>query len=191
MHADFNVVLDACVLANASLCDLLLRLAETPRLYLPRWTPRILDEVQNTQQHKLTQKWPKALSDKWRAEVEKHFPEAMIQGFEPFESMATNDEGDRHVLAAAIKDQAEVIVTFNLKHFKKEALEPFGVVARHPAEFLITLYSIDPGVFVSKISAIATARKKPIGEVLLHLRKSVPRFVDSFVLRLGIELPEG
>jgi hypothetical protein len=36
MRADFKVVLDACVLANFGVCDLLLRLAERPRLYLPR-----------------------------------------------------------------------------------------------------------------------------------------------------------
>jgi hypothetical protein len=33
MKADFRVVLDACVLANFGVCDLLLRLAERPRLY--------------------------------------------------------------------------------------------------------------------------------------------------------------
>lgn len=45
MQADFQVVLDACVLANAGLCDLFLRLAEPPRLYLPLWSQEILDEV--------------------------------------------------------------------------------------------------------------------------------------------------
>ena len=36
MQADFRVVLDACVLANAGVCDLFLRLAEPPRSSSPR-----------------------------------------------------------------------------------------------------------------------------------------------------------
>lgn len=35
MRADFRVVLDACVLANYGVANLLLLLAEKPRLYLP------------------------------------------------------------------------------------------------------------------------------------------------------------
>lgn len=34
MQADFKIVLDACVLANIAVCDLFLRLAEKPRLFL-------------------------------------------------------------------------------------------------------------------------------------------------------------
>jgi len=39
------VVLDACVLANFSLCDTLLRLAEPPRLFEPKWTEEIISET--------------------------------------------------------------------------------------------------------------------------------------------------
>lgn len=46
MQADFKVVIDACVLANIAVCDLFLRLAEKPRLCLPRWSTEILDEVE-------------------------------------------------------------------------------------------------------------------------------------------------
>ena len=51
--ADYPVVLDACVLANHNVCDLLLRLAEAPRMYTPLWSDRILDEVGSAQTHKL------------------------------------------------------------------------------------------------------------------------------------------
>lgn len=39
------------------------------------------------------------------------FPEAMISGYEPLEAAMTNDPKDRHVLAAAIRGRADVIVT--------------------------------------------------------------------------------
>lgn len=35
MKADYRVFIDACVLANQSVCNLLLRLAERPRLIVP------------------------------------------------------------------------------------------------------------------------------------------------------------
>jgi len=99
MRADFKVVLDACVLAPASLCELLLRLAESPRLYSPRWGPEILDEVHRTQVGKLG--FPKELADYWRQEVDQHFSEALVTNAEPLECACETDEKDRHVLAVA------------------------------------------------------------------------------------------
>jgi hypothetical protein len=45
MRADYRVVLDACVLIPMPLADTLLRMAEAPRLYLPRWSQAIMNEV--------------------------------------------------------------------------------------------------------------------------------------------------
>lgn len=53
MIADYKILLDACVLANYDVCNLYLRLAEKPRLFLPKWSPDILDEVYNTHVNKL------------------------------------------------------------------------------------------------------------------------------------------
>ena len=41
----FVVVLDTCVLVPMPLCDTLLRLAEDPAFYMPRWSAGILDEL--------------------------------------------------------------------------------------------------------------------------------------------------
>ncbi len=45
MRGGSRVVLDACVLIPMPLADTLLRMAEEPRLYLPRWPQAIMDEV--------------------------------------------------------------------------------------------------------------------------------------------------
>jgi hypothetical protein len=48
MISGYQVVLDACVLVNAALRDTLLRLAEPPHLYLPRWSHDIMLETERT-----------------------------------------------------------------------------------------------------------------------------------------------
>ena len=48
MTKDYLVVLDACVLVSAGLRDTLLRLAESPRLYVPKWSEDIIEEMART-----------------------------------------------------------------------------------------------------------------------------------------------
>ncbi len=158
MQADFKVVLDACVLANAGLCDLFLRLAEPPRLYLPLWSAEIRDEVRRTQTTKLKRLYPSELADYWRREVTRAFPEAEVSGYSQLVSLMTNHEKDRHVLAAAVKGGASLIVTFNLKDFAGADLQPWAITASHPQDYLLTLHSMNPGVVVAKLAAIAQAK---------------------------------
>ena len=127
------VVLDACVLANFSLCDTLLRLAEPPRLFEPKWSEEIIRETTRTLELKLG--WPNSLTAHLERELHAHFSEAWISGYESLIARMTNDEKDRHVVAAAIHSGSPMILTFNLRHFKAEHLKPWGVVALHPQSF--------------------------------------------------------
>jgi predicted nucleic acid-binding protein len=45
-----------------------------------------------------------------------NFGEAWITGYEPLIPRMTNDEKDRHVVAAAVQAQAGIILTLNLHH---------------------------------------------------------------------------
>jgi hypothetical protein len=72
------VVLDACVLANFSLGDTLLRLAEPPRLFEPKWSEQIIREATRTLELKLG--WPSSLTTHLEAELRAHFSEAWISG---------------------------------------------------------------------------------------------------------------
>lgn len=150
---NFKVVLDACALIPPSLCDLLLRLAEPPRLYRPQWTEAILDEVRRNQVLKIGFRQERA--DSWRHEVARHFPEAMVTRYQPYEDGLTISPKDRHVLAAAIRCEADLIVTFNIRHFPSEALAPFDVEAMSPGAFLTCLYEIRPQVVLAKLDDIA------------------------------------
>ena len=188
MNANFRVVLDACVLANFGLCDLFLTLAETPRLYQPLWDREILEEVQRTQVGKLS--WPKDLAKSWREAVESAFPEAMVTGHESLLPVCANHEKDRHVLATAIRGHAELIVTSNLRHFPAKSLEPWDVFACHPADYLITLYTLNAGVVVARLEEIARKRKRTPEQHLALLGKSVPAFAAHLAEAVGWDLPE-
>jgi len=56
----------------------------------------------------------------------------------------TNDPKDRHVLAAAVRGNADAMVTANLKDFPPTALAPYELEALHPDEFLLDQLALDP-----------------------------------------------
>src|SRR5258706_966665 len=87
------VVLDACVLANFSLCDTLLRCAESPRLFEPKWSDEIILETTRTLESKLN--WPSSLAAYFQAELRVHFADAWITDYQSLIPRMTNDEKDR------------------------------------------------------------------------------------------------
>ena len=82
--------------------------------------------------------------------MDAHFPDCLVEGYEPIiDNLQLPDVDDRHVLAAAIRGQAEAIITFNLKDFPASILEPFGIQAIHPDEFLSDMYELKPSDAIS------------------------------------------
>lgn len=186
MIADFPVLLDACVLANFGVCDLLLRLAEEPRMFSPRWSKFILQEVRRTHLERLKPPWPETIADSWQTSVQSAFPEADVSDYESLVGILTNAPKDRHVLAAAIKGNASLIVTFNLRDFPAESLVAWGVNAVHPQDYLLTLYSMNPALVSMRLSDIAHQRKREVQDILLHLGKSVPSFASRVLEDVGM-----
>jgi hypothetical protein len=140
LTGNFPAVLDACVLWPNSLRDTSLRLAETPRLYIPKWTDRIWEAVLRNLERRSglsAQQTGHLLS-----QVQLHFPEAFVTGYEPLIDLMANDLKDRHVAAAAVRCNAQVIVTFNLKDFPPASLAVWGVEAQHPDDFLLYQYDL-------------------------------------------------
>jgi len=183
MIADYKILLDANVLANYAVCNLYLRLAEKPRLFLPKWSPDILDEVFNTHVNKLN--WPKDLADSFQDSVQEAFPEAMINDYQELIPAMTNDEKDRHVLAAAVKDKLNLIITFNLKDFKEEDLAKWNIEAMHPQDYLLTLYSMKPGIVMMKLSKIAQRKDQDLEDLILDFGKSLPKFSKKLLEDMG------
>jgi predicted nucleic acid-binding protein len=176
------VVLDACVLVNFSLCDTLLRLAEPPRLFEAKWSEEIIRETTRTLQSKLG--WPKHLTAHLEAELRVHFSEAWIADYQSLIPQMTNDEKDRHVLAAAVQVRAPFIVTFNLRHFRPEHLRSWGVCAFHPQSFLIEVFRKEEALVMAKLEQQAADRRRTLRELLGILNATVPEFV-AFVSGAG------
>lgn len=184
MNADYKILLDANVLANFAVCDLYLRLAEKPRLVLPKWTNQILDEVHRTHVEQLG--WDQTLADTFRKAVTKSFPEAFISGYEDLVPLMTNDQKDRHVLAAAVREKLDIIITFNLKDFKPGDLEKWNVRALHPQDYLLTIYSMNPQVVIMKLNQIARKKEEELEDTIIRFGKALPAFSTRLLEDMGI-----
>ena len=186
MNPNFTVILDACVLVPAALRDTLLRLAEK-RLFLPKWTDAIIAELTTTLENKL-EKTPEQTSH-LVSELERHFKDAWVDEYASLISSCTNDKKDRHVLAAAIKSDSELIVTFNLRHFPEASLKPWKVYVSHPDEFLVDLYDQEPELVIRTLHEQAEDLKRTLDKLLSVLNPGVPKFVQLVSERLGLETP--
>lgn len=183
MRADFKVVLDACVLANYGVANLLLLLAEKPRLYLPVWSEEILAETRRTQLGPLH--WPAHVADSFQRELRLAFPESLTEGYDHLLAQCANDPKDRHVLACAIHSKAEVILTFNLRDFSPADLEPWGVTAKHPQDYLLTLFDLEPLHVMHQLGAAAQKRGCTLEDHLIDLGRFVPEFSSRLLDELN------
>ena len=183
MRADYRIFLDACVLANFGVCDLLLRLSERPRLIVPHWSDEVLAEVRRTQTEKLG--WPPELAASFQVKVREAFPDATVEGYESLLPSLANDAKDRHILAAAIRGDCPLILTFNLKHFPPEALAPWGIRASHPQDYLLVLYEMEPRQITACLGEIAGQRKLEMEDVLIRLGQALPAFSQRLLDDLG------
>jgi predicted nucleic acid-binding protein len=189
--SSFGVVLDASALVPASLCDALLSAADH-RLDRPMWSDAILDEMERNVARLFQQYGTSAhdaiyIASYRRGEMIKSYPEAAITGYESLIGAMENDVKDRHVLAAAIRASAQVIVTADARGFPDSALGPFGIVAQTPDEFLKDLLGFDSSTMLDVIRNMAAAKSKPPMtelELLRRLGKCAPDFAASALIML-------
>lgn len=156
----FIVVYDANVLYPNTLRDLLIRISQAG-LVQAKWTNKILDEMLRA----LTRNRPEIPSDKLdrlRRLMNGAVRDCLISGYEPLtKGLKLPDPGDRHVLAAAIKAGAQVIVTANLKHFPADVLRQWDVEAKSPDDFVLDQVGIDGRTVAACVQQIADSRTRP------------------------------
>ncbi|GGT37041.1 PIN domain-containing protein [Nonomuraea spiralis] len=156
----YVVVYDANVLYGNTLRDLLIRLAMTGRVQA-KWTNGILDEMQRNLAANRPD-IPAEKLNKLRSLMNLAVRDCLVEGHEPLiEGLKLPDPDDRHVLAAAIKVGAQVIVASNLKDFPAEHLAAWDVEVKSPDDFVLDLIALDGRVVWACVQQIADSRISP------------------------------
>ena len=97
--------------------------------------------------------------------------DCLVEGFEDLiDSLSLPDPDDRHVLAAAVRAGAQVIVTANLQDFPAHALAPYRLEAKHPDDFMVEMIDMAPALVAQVMTEQAAALKNPPRTVLELLR---------------------
>jgi predicted nucleic acid-binding protein len=129
----FTCVLDTRVIYPIDIRDLLLWFAYFD-LYRPKWSQTIFDELLKIM---LEKGMPKEKAKEQIERINAAFPDSMVNNYEELiATLSLPDKKDCHVLAAAIKSDANLIVTNNLKDFDTEYLSKFGLYAKTADDFI-------------------------------------------------------
>jgi hypothetical protein len=174
MISTFTAVIDANVFYGARLRSLMLYLAQTG-LFRAHWSNDIHEEwISNVLRNR---------SDLQRGDLEKTRQlmdsavlDCLVFDYEALiPSLTLPDENDRHVLAAAIRGRANVIVTFNMKDFPDDALMRHGMHSRHPDDFLLDLFGVDEEACIDAVQEDIAHYKNPpltVEDYLTSLEKA-------------------
>ncbi len=168
--AGFTVFYDANVLYPAELRNLLMHLSLTG-LFRAKWSADVHEEWMRS----LLKNRPDLTREKLertRQLMDRATIDALVTGYEHLiPGLVLPDEDDRHVLAAAIRCGASLIITCNLSDFPAEALSPFDIEAQHPDEFILHLLDLAPGRVIEAAQNHRTSLRNP--------PKTVEEYVDS------------
>lgn len=154
----FKCVLDTNVIYPLWTRDLLLWFANYD-LYTPQWSENICCE------------WISVMikkgvdideANKRASIINEAFPDALVENYSSLiEHLSLPDEGDRHVLAAAIKTNANLIITNNLKDFPEKYLASYGLRAKTPDDFLTDIIDLNPDIALEAFKSLVLNKKKP------------------------------
>jgi predicted nucleic acid-binding protein len=139
-------------------------------LFRARWSNTIHEEwMRNLLANRPDLK--RAQLERTRDLMNLHIQDCLVEGYELLiPGLSLPDPDDRHVLAAAVRAGADVIVTYNLRDFPVELLAPFEIEAQHPDDFVLHL--------LNQASETVCAAVKRQRATLKNPPKSVEEFLD-------------
>jgi len=168
----FTAVLDTNVIYPVIIRDLLFWFAYYD-LYTPKWSYHIFDEWKEVMQRKGVS--PEEAEKRVR-KANLAFPDALVQNYEGLiELLNLPDEKDRHVLAAAIKTNAHIIVSNNIKDFPEEVLDNYGLKIKTADDFLTDIIDLNTEIAIEAFKEMVLNKKNPDWdeyEVLDSLRRN-------------------
>ena len=149
-----------------------MRLAMTD-LFKAHWTDQIHEEWINALLRQ--DKHSRETLERARDLMDAHVRDAKVTGYEHLiDTLELPDPDDRHVLAAAIRCNADAIVTFNLKDFPPEKLAFYDIDVLHPDDFIYYQVDMAPPICCRAIHQQRLALKNPevdVAEFLATLQK--------------------
>lgn len=154
----FTCVLDTNVIYPIEIRDLLFWFAHYD-LFTPKWSTHIFDEWISVMHRKGI-----SIEEAERRvnRANKAFPDAFVLNYEGLiDSLQLPDLKDRHVLAAAIKINANVIVTNNSKDFPNDYLGSFGLTAKTADDFLTDIIDLNPQQAIAAFKELVLYRRNP------------------------------
>lgn len=161
----FTALVDACSLVSVLGRNTILSLAEA-ELFRVRWSEEILGETElalarmfATRGHNA----PEDLAVKQIAAIRRAFPDAMVDDYEEFkpEVSILPDGDDAHVIAAACRCRASVLVTENIKHFPDLILSPLGIESKASDDFIADTIDLDPLLAVRALARMRVRFQNP------------------------------
>ncbi len=157
----YTAFLDANVLYSAAIRDICMEVA-LAKMYRAKWSADLHREwIESLLSNRHDLK--RINLERTRDLMDLSIPTAMVTGYEqliegiPIE----NDPDDRHVVAAAIIGQCDVIVTNNLSHFPIDKLKDYDLEVQRPDDFLAHHLDLEPGTFCSAVRTSRVGKKNP------------------------------
>lgn len=154
----FKCVLDTNVIYPIEIRDLLFWFAYYD-LFTPKWSKHIFDEWKDVMKRKGVHE------EEANRRVERSnlaFPDAMVNNYSGLiQALQLPDPKDCHVLAAAIKTNANVIVTNNIKDFPKDYLASFGLSVKTADDFLTDIIDLNPDQAIKAFKELVLNRRNP------------------------------
>jgi hypothetical protein len=176
------VVCDANVFYSIVTTDLILSLG-VAELFRPRWTQQIHQEWMRNLLTNRPDLDPARIARR-RQQMDAAIDDCLIEGYEYLmPELHLPDNNDCHVLAAAIHAQAQVILTYNHRHFPPQVLAPHGLTAQHPDEFLTAVAARSSEEVCDTIEEMRARKTRPSLSQVEILRilenQKLPQFVAA------------
>jgi predicted nucleic acid-binding protein len=154
----FTAVLDTNVVYPVIIRDILFWFAHYD-LYTPKWSEHIFDEWKKVMKEKRVSDED---ANKRMSKANAAFPDALVENYQGLiPNLKLPDKDDCHVLAAAIKTNANLIVTNNIKDFPEAYLQTFGLSAKTADDFLTDIIDLNQEQTIAAFKEMVLNKKNP------------------------------
>jgi hypothetical protein len=154
----FTCVLDTNVIFPIEIRDILFWFAHYG-LYTPKWSTQVFAEWEGVMRRKgISEEEIVKRTNKARLA----FPDALVHNYESLiVCLELPDMKDRHILAAAIRCNAHVIVTNNISDFPSDILNLHGLTAIIADDFLADLIDLNEEIAIKAFRKLVSNRTNP------------------------------